>query len=78
MTDPTLLSSRWHRLEWLEQTQPSRRCSGNAIFRHAVSAQGADMIVNADTSPEWNQKEGFYQARAMPMPISEQEISQMI
>lgn len=26
-------------------------------------AQAADMIVNADTSLEWNQKEGFYEAR---------------
>ena len=27
------------------------------------AAKAADMIVNADTSLEWNQKEGFYQAR---------------
>ena len=31
-----------------------------SIMGHAAKA--ADMIVNADTSLEWNQKEGFYQA----------------
>jgi lipopolysaccharide export system protein LptA len=33
------------------------------FFAMLFPAQGADMIVNADTSLEWNQKEGFYQAR---------------
>jgi len=33
------------------------------LFAMLAPAQSADMIVNADTSLEWNQKEGFYQAR---------------
>lgn len=37
---------------------------GATLFLAMLSpAQSADMIVNADTSLEWNQKEGFYQAR---------------
>ena len=64
MTDPTLLSSRSAPFGMARiNTAVAALFGAMLFFAMLFPAQGADMIVNADTSLEWNQKEGFYQAR---------------
>ena len=64
MTDPTILSSRSAPFGMARiNTAVAALFGAMLFFAMLFPAQGADMIVNADTSLEWNQKEGFYQAR---------------
>ena len=64
MTDLTLLYSRPARWGIARINMLGAALFGAMLFfALQFPAQGADMIVNADTSLEWNQKEGFYQAR---------------
>lgn len=64
MTNPTLSTSRPARLGISNISTLGAALFGAMLFFALLSpAQSADMIVNADTSLEWNQKEGFYQAR---------------
>ena len=64
MTNPTLLSSRSAPFGMAGINTAGVALFGAMLFFTMLfPAQGADMIVNADTSLEWNQKEGFYQAR---------------